>query len=422
MTLRSGKTVELKDGDFVRIKHIFQHHQTTAIIFHGPLLRRTNELDGCISDRLNETCWIEEVSASHPDEITYSSLQAVRRIRQLRMTNQVYENLNVSHTLDRRTSSKILHEEGILFCRLKFVTIYEGPTGNIASTEKFIRTLTPDEADTPWAEDPKVIRQRYQEEHHQKSKSGQPSSDGNQLSTSSRAAERRTSSDDLTEVRKVFSLNVRSLMIVKVDSRPPYTFGDVFCGAGGMSSGAQQAGLLVKWGLEMDVTAGRTYQLNFTTAFCENASVFDFVNPLIFTPEEYRVDVLHVSPPCQSFSPMQTTKGADFEDKQAVILSIDELVKMIRPRMITMEETFGLLFEKNIAFFNTVVRTLNDHGFSVRWKIVNFAHYGTPQSRRRLVLIAAGYVTLYTSIHFSHIFYPTATLLHSTNSTSFQTR
>lgn len=87
---------------------------------------------------------------------------------------------------------------------------------------------------------------------------------------------------------------------------------------------------------------------------------------------------------------MQTVKGADFEDKQFVILSLNEIITMIKPRIVTLEETFGLLFPSNMEFFKTVIRILNDHGYSARWKIMNLAHYGAPQNRRRLIIIAAG--------------------------------
>lgn len=157
-----------------------------------------------------------------------------------------------------------------------------------------------------------------------------------------------------------------------------------------MSSAAQQAGLKVKFGLDSDTAAARTWQKNFTGGVCENTDVCHFIQPSIFDPAGYKVDVLHISFPCQSFSPMQTQKGKTHEANQVLLLSLNDLITMIKPRMITIEETFGLLFPVNMEFFKTVVRTLHDHGYSVRWGILNLAHYGTPQKRCRLIVLAAG--------------------------------
>jgi DNA (cytosine-5)-methyltransferase 1 len=83
-----------------------------------------------------------------------------------------------------------------------------------------------------------------------------------------------------------------------------FTFGDVFCGAGGASQGATQAGLHVKWGLDLDEYAIKAYQKNHVGAlpFCSNAHDFP---PQGYTSEELRVDVLHLSPTCKYYSPAQ---------------------------------------------------------------------------------------------------------------------
>lgn len=83
-----------------------------------------------------------------------------------------------------------------------------------------------------------------------------------------------------------------------------YTFADVFCGVGGASQGAVQAGLQVCWGLDNDEAASNAYHLNHPGAlpFCENAHHFP---PKGFTTSDLRVDVLHLSPPCCYWSPAQ---------------------------------------------------------------------------------------------------------------------
>jgi DNA (cytosine-5)-methyltransferase 1 len=83
-----------------------------------------------------------------------------------------------------------------------------------------------------------------------------------------------------------------------------YTFGDVFCGAGGASQGAKQAGLLVTWGLDSDKLAIHAYNKNHAGAHAFHRNAHDFP-PKDYTNEDLRVDILHLSPPCCYFSPAQ---------------------------------------------------------------------------------------------------------------------
>lgn len=83
-----------------------------------------------------------------------------------------------------------------------------------------------------------------------------------------------------------------------------YTLGDAFCGAGGASQGARQAGLHVTWGLDNDEDAITAYQLNHPGAWplCQNAHDFP---PSGYDTKDLHVDILHLSPPCCYWSPAQ---------------------------------------------------------------------------------------------------------------------
>jgi DNA (cytosine-5)-methyltransferase 1 len=107
---------------------------------------------------------------------------------------------------------------------------------------------------------------------------------------------KRAQSDDTQGTKKR-----RSPLPTKEGS---FTFGDVFCGAGGASQGAWQAGLHIKWGLDNDEDAISAYGMNHPGAlpFRRNAHNFP---PRGHTNDELRVDVLHLSPPCCFFSPAQ---------------------------------------------------------------------------------------------------------------------
>ena len=376
MTLRKGKTVELSDGDFLKIDLVLQT-VTTEVFLRGRRFRRTTRLGGLISGRPNEVCWIEENFQDDSGTEEEIPLANVTRMRQLRLTNKAYKDLSIQNTMEWPPTNKLYKKEGILFCRTKYEVKYTShaqkmKNNSFSFVDKCIRGLYSEEVDGEYWEDPADIRAARRDLH-------------NPMERLRRSVSTVTLIDDGGE---------QAAHDTATQNTPgkAYTYGDCFCGGGGMSCGAKLAGLTVKWGLDFDREAIRTFQLNFEGASCENTSVDHFLNADIFPPEQYHVDVLHMSPPCQSFSPAQAIKPEDFEDKQAVILAVNDLVKMVKPRIITMEETFGLLHPVNRKFFISVVNSLVDQGYSVRWKVMNFGQYGVPQNRRRLVLIASGYV------------------------------
>ena len=377
MTLRKGKTVELRDGDFLKIGTLLEA-ETTEVFLQGRRFRRTTRLKDLKSARPNEVCWFEEIYLDQSFAEEMIPLDDVVRVRQLRMTNKTYESFNISHTMQWPPTTKLYRNEGILFCRIKAEITYESHArkakdNSFSFVSKCFRGLHPIEADDGFCEKPVDLRAAWQ---------GTPS-------TSDRLR-RSASTETLTGDDQQLTPDAATLR--ESSKRREYTFGDCFCGGGGMSCGARLAGLVIRWGLDSNREAIRTYQLNFDGASCEYASVEQFLNANIFTPADYRVDVMHLSPPCQSFSPAQVVKPEDYEDKQAVILAANDLVKMVRPRIITMEETFGLLHKANREFFISVVSSLVDQDYGVRWKVMNFGEYGVPQDRRRVVLIASGYV------------------------------
>ncbi|KAJ5946167.1 hypothetical protein N7454_003006 [Penicillium verhagenii] len=166
-----------------------------------------------------------------------------------------------------------------------------------------------------------------------------------------------------------------------------YTFGDAYCGAGGTSCGAQKAGLALTWAVDMDANACQTYRQNFPQSLVENSSIDQFLTQ---NPSELRVDICHTSPPCQPFSPAHTVHNQVRDERNsACIFTSRNLIDKARPRVITMEETFGLR-GRHPAIFNRLILDFIEMGYSVRWAVLDCVNYGVPQIRRRLIIIAAG--------------------------------
>ena len=124
MVLRKGKTVELQDGDFLKIDIILQA-DTNEVFLQGRRFRKTTRLGGIVSGRPNEVCWIEEMYLDGSFVEETISVDHVIRIRQLRLTNKAYQSLNVSHTMAWPPTSMLYKDEGILFCRIKYEVTYK---------------------------------------------------------------------------------------------------------------------------------------------------------------------------------------------------------------------------------------------------------------------------------------------------------
>ncbi|KAF7551786.1 hypothetical protein G7046_g7607 [Stylonectria norvegica] len=105
--------------------------------------------------------------------------------------------------------------------------------------------------------------------------------------------------------------------------------------------------------------------------------------------DDIRVDVLHLSPPCQYFSPAHTHAGANDEVNIDALTGGNALIHKIRPRIITLEQTFGITHDQHAEYFRQLISEFTQYGYSVRWKIVRLCTWGAAQDRKRLIMIAA---------------------------------
>lgn len=182
----------------------------------------------------------------------------------------------------------------------------------------------------------------------------------------------------------------------------PFTFADCFCGAGGCSSGARQARLKVLWGVDYDDRASETYRMNFPEAGLYNEDFSDFIQRRFGTGRDGRVKratVLHMSPPCQTFSPANTlamrrdpnSRGAQRDEaNHTAFYSAADIVKAVLPMIVTMEQTDGVAkLRMHKPDLRRFVRTVAEVGYSVHMVVVNMLRYGVPQQRKRVIVIAS---------------------------------
>ncbi|KZZ90299.1 C-5 cytosine methyltransferase [Ascosphaera apis ARSEF 7405] len=339
--IKIGDCVELIDGTFIRIAAI---EQTGGdITLKGHHLKRFKDMKGLAPKAINELLWVQEI-AMPGDTITSQSfnsklfspklkvvsLKEVLIVRKLIFTNEKYK----KPTLAPGQTKQDYQEKGILYCRFIY-TKYITSDKKARVLEESIVAIDPDQCDDGFAHARKGLLSEWRGE-----------------------AESR---------------------------HGKYTFGDAFCGAGGVTRGASQAGVRVKWGFDHDVQAMNSWRENFPDAIGETASIDHF---LTLSDQEKKVDILHASPPCQTFSQAHTIDNQERDEKnESCITSLLDLLNHCRPRICTIEETAGLTNHQD--FLKSLINTHIMLGWSVRWGLLHCADYGVPQIRRRLLMIGA---------------------------------
>ncbi|KAK5291765.1 hypothetical protein LTR99_010618 [Exophiala xenobiotica] len=172
-----------------------------------------------------------------------------------------------------------------------------------------------------------------------------------------------------------------------------YTLGDAFCGAGGVTQGATSAGLAPRFAVDFCAAAIQTYR-NMFDGHCDldirGENIYNFISVAKRTAR-YVVDILHMSPPCQPFSRANTTPNPSKNEANTdTLLAVGDLLEVCKPRIVTLEEADGFLDEKHRLWFRKLLSFFVEMEYSLEWKCVWLKHYGVPQSRKRLIIIASG--------------------------------
>ena len=99
-------------------------------------------------------------------------------------------------------------------------------------------------------------------------------------------------------------------------------------------------------------------------------------------------DILTGGFPCQAFSLAGLRNG--FKDKKGkLIFYLYDLLVAKKPKHFALENVKGILNHDEGKTFDKVVRLLMHAGYHVRVVLLNAAHYGTAQSRERVIFLGS---------------------------------
>jgi DNA (cytosine-5)-methyltransferase 1 len=168
---------------------------------------------------------------------------------------------------------------------------------------------------------------------------------------------------------------------------------DFFCGCGGTSSGFKKAGMDIVFALDIDSDAKATFTKNFPDTAFSSKSIrqltYADLQPIL---EKHSKD--HIlfcgCAPCQPFT-RQNTSSPKRDSRKNLLSRFGRIIERHLPDLVFVENVPGLQNVPKhksgpLPAFEELLSKLNYH---ISYGVVAAQDYGTPQLRRRFVLLAS---------------------------------
>lgn len=189
---------------------------------------------------------------------------------------------------------------------------------------------------------------------------------------------------------------------MKEQASPRYI--DIFAGCGGLSLGLYNAGWKGMFAIEKSKHAFETLKYNLI----DKKNHFDWpdwletkehdINEILSNHENElkklagTVDLVAGGPPCQGFS-LAGKRNKD-DERNKLVDSYVHFIELIKPKMLFFENvkgfTCGFKDDNGVIgepYSNKVVLQLQEIGYNVEYRIIDFSEFGVPQRRKRFIIV-----------------------------------
>lgn len=158
---------------------------------------------------------------------------------------------------------------------------------------------------------------------------------------------------------------------------------DVFSGAGGLSLGAEWAGIKVSHAIEIDQKSALTYARNHpqTQVVCDDIAN---INPLFIKESPF---IIFGGPPCQGFS-VSNRKTRNIENENnGLFKEFLRFVKILNPDWFLFENVEGLVTFNKGETLKYILNQFKKIGYKTSHAILYASDYGVPQHRNRFFIV-----------------------------------
>lgn len=162
-------------------------------------------------------------------------------------------------------------------------------------------------------------------------------------------------------------------------SAAKYRVVSLFCGAGGLDLGFDQAGFKTIWANDINKDACETHkQWSHAEVVCGDIKDID-INSIP------NCDVVIGGFPCQGFSLAGPRK---IDDKRNILYKFFvNVVEAKKPKAFVAENVKGILTLGGGEIIKAIIADFASRGYKVKAKLLNASDYGVPQDRLRVILV-----------------------------------
>jgi DNA (cytosine-5)-methyltransferase 1 len=171
------------------------------------------------------------------------------------------------------------------------------------------------------------------------------------------------------------------------NKKKEFRFIDLFAGIGGFHIAMHENGGECVYASEIDKFARQTYEHNFKKlsphVFEKGKFNEDITDPNLDYSEIPDFDILCAGFPCQPFSYAGKNEGFKDETRGTLFFSILSILEAKKPKAFILENVKGLKSHDKGRTLSTIIASLKNLGYSVKWDILDSLKFGIPQKRER---------------------------------------
>lgn len=172
---------------------------------------------------------------------------------------------------------------------------------------------------------------------------------------------------------------------------------DLFCGAGGLSLGLEEAGYRIALAIDTDEWSLETHAHNFEgLALNLDLARSDVRGAVVRLLDGVKIDLIAGGPPCQPYSRAGRSKIRSLvengsrealDHRRELWQAFLDIVEQVRPRAVLMENVPDMALGDDAIVLRHMIARLEAAGYETDARLLDTWLHGVPQHRQRLVVV-----------------------------------